>query len=223
MAFNPNAVNYQQQISAVERGEARRNEAERRRAARQAEIDRKKASKRSDAEKLLSGVARGAAAYYTGGLSETLGGGKMIDDVMLGSGAERNEYGDMVGMASGIGSAMSAKSGGDVAKSLASQSFADDKMQSRLDMIASADGATDEDRMAAFDFSRKRRDRDEQNRKRMQEYKDKGFLGAFSKPQNIDYGKIKYTTDPSGAMPEADAPQFSEDYMSNSQARQLGR
>jgi len=221
MAFNPNAVNYQQQISAVERGEARRNEAERRRAARQAEIDRKKASERSDTAKLLSGVARGAAAYYTGGLSETLGGGKMIDDVMLGSGAERNEYGDMVGMASGIGSAMSAKSGGDVAKSLASQSFADDKMQARLDAIAAT--GDEDDKMAAFDFARKRRDRDEQNRKRMQEYKDKGFLGAFSKPQNIDYGKIKYTTDPSGAMPEADAPQFSEDYMSNSQARQLGR
>lgn len=221
MAFNPNAVNYQQQISAVERGEAKLNEAELRRAAREREIEAKKAAERSDAEKLISGVARGAAAYYTGGLSETLGGGKMIDDVMLGSGAERNEYGDMVGMASGIGSAMSAKSGGDVAKSLASQSFADDKMQARLDAIAAT--GDEDDKMAAFDFARKRRDRDEQNRKRMQEYKDKGFLGAFSKPQNIDYGKIKYTTDPSGAMPEADAPQFSEDYMSNSQARQLGR
>jgi hypothetical protein len=221
MAFNPNAVNYQQQISAVERGEAKLNEAELRRKAREKENEARKAAERSDAEKLISGVARGAAAYYTGGLSETLGGGKMIDDVMLGSGAERNEYGDMVGMASGIGSAMSAKSGGDVAKSLASQSFADDKMQARLDAIAAT--GDEDDKMAAFDFARKRRDRDEQNRKRMQEYKDKGFLGAFSKPQNIDYGKIKYTTDPSGAMPEADAPQFSEDYMSNSQARQLGR
>ena len=202
MAFNPNAVNYQQQISAFERGEARKNQAEKERMARQAEIDRKEAAKRSPFEKLLSAGARGAAAYFTGGASEALGGGQMIDSIMLGEGAERNEFGDMVGLASGIGNYMSSKSAGDVAKNLASQSLADDKMQTRLDAIASADGATDEDRMAAFDFARKRRQRDEENRKRMQEYRDKGFLGAFSKPENIDYGKINYVTEPSGSMPE---------------------
>tara|TARA_R100000808_G_scaffold8003_1_gene22891 strand:- start:11415 stop:12080 length:666 start_codon:yes stop_codon:yes gene_type:complete len=221
MSFNPSAVNYQQQISAFERGEARKNQAEKERMARQAEIDKKKASKRSPFEKLVSAGLRGAAAYYTGGLSETLGGGKMIDSVMLGEGAERNEFGDMVGLASGLGTAMSAKSAGDVAKNLASQSLADDKMQSRLDTIAAT--GTEDDKMAAFDFARKRRQRDEENRKRMQEYKDKGFLGAFSKPENIDYGKINYVTEPSGAMPEPDAPQLSGDYMSNYQASQLGR
>ncbi len=102
MAFNPNAVNYQQQISAFERGEARKNQAEKERMARQAEIDRKNAAKRSPFEKLLSAGARGAAAYFSGGLSETLGGGQLIDQAMLGEGAERNEFGDLVGLGSGI-------------------------------------------------------------------------------------------------------------------------
>jgi len=58
--------------------------------------------KRSGGQKLLSAVARGAAAYYTGGLSETMGGGQMIDKAMLGADAEENELGNLVGAGSAV-------------------------------------------------------------------------------------------------------------------------
>ena len=65
--------------------------------------DRVAASKkRSTGQKLISAAARGAAAYYTGGLSETMGGGEMIDKAMMGSDAEANEYGGLVKAGSAV-------------------------------------------------------------------------------------------------------------------------
>ena len=116
MAFQPGAVDYRSQIMAEERGLSRLNEAKDRQRQRQAEIDRKKASKRSGLSKLVSAGLRGAAAYYTGGLSETMGGGKLIDDVALGKGAERNEYGDLVGLGSSVYQGAKAKQAADIGK-----------------------------------------------------------------------------------------------------------
>ena len=79
----------------------------------------KKCGERSSGQKLLSAAARGAAAFYTGGASETMGFGGAIDEAMLGTDSEgravRNEYGDLVGMASQVGSAMSSKKASDAA------------------------------------------------------------------------------------------------------------
>ena len=66
----------------------------------------KESGKRSPFQKLISAGLRGAAAYYTGGLSETMGGGQMIDSAMLGTDSEgravRNEYGDLVGTGAAV-------------------------------------------------------------------------------------------------------------------------
>ena len=56
--------------------EAKKREAE---SARERRI--RQSGQRSDAQKILSATARGAAAYFTGGASETFGGGEMIDKV----------------------------------------------------------------------------------------------------------------------------------------------
>ena len=87
---------------------------------RKGEVDKQKrmqkAAKRSGLSKLVSAGLRGAAAYYTGGLSETMGGGKLIDDVALGKGAERNEYGDLVGLGSSVYQGAKAKQAADIGK-----------------------------------------------------------------------------------------------------------
>jgi hypothetical protein len=74
------------------------------RAAKQARI--KKSGQRSGLQKLVSAGVRGAAAYYTGGLSEQMGGGDMIDSAMLGTDSQgnavKNEYGDLVKAGSAI-------------------------------------------------------------------------------------------------------------------------
>ena len=208
MAFNPGAVDYRSQIMAEERGLSRLNEAKDRQRQRQAEIDRKKAAKRSTLSKLASAGLRGAAAYYTGGLSETMGGGQMIDRLALGEGAERNEYGDLVGAASQIGGAMTAKKAQGVASKLAQGSSADQRMQARLDALAEGTGAK-EDFQRAFDFEKERRIRDRKNKEMLDKYSGLGFLGAFSKPEGIDYGEIDYTRNP--IQDEYSAPQMKQD------------
>ena len=48
----------------------------------------KKSGERSGLQKLLSAGVRGAAAYYTGGMSEQMGFGGAIDEAMLGTDSE---------------------------------------------------------------------------------------------------------------------------------------
>ena len=155
MAFNPGAVDYRTQILSQERGLSRLNEAKDRQRQRQAEIDRKKASKRSFGSKLASAALRGGAAYLTGGLSETMGGGQMIDRLALGEGAERNELGDMVGLGTSIYGGAKALA----AKKLAGQDARFDKMYNRraaqvkaLDDINSP--KADEARASLLNFER---------------------------------------------------------------------
>ena len=87
------------------------------RAEKQARI--KKSGQRSGMQKLLSTAARGAAAYYTGGLSETMGGGDMIDSAMLGTDSEgnavKNEYGGLIKAGSGVYQGMKANKASDIA------------------------------------------------------------------------------------------------------------
>ena len=74
------------------------------RADKQARI--KKSGQRSGFQQLAAGVARGAAAYYTGGLSEQMGAGEMIDEATLGTdsegGAVRSKYGGLVKAGSAV-------------------------------------------------------------------------------------------------------------------------
>ena len=84
----------------------------------------KKSGERSGLQKLGSAAVRGAAAYYTGGASESMGFGGAIDDVMLGTDSEggkiQNEYGDLVKTGSAVYGSMKAKKAGDVAAKRAS-------------------------------------------------------------------------------------------------------
>ena len=137
MAFNPGATDYQLDIrqraldrtTEAQHGQLKRERAERVR----------KSGERSGLQKLLSAGARGAAADFTGGASEAMGCGGAIDSAMLGTDSEgravRNEYGDLVGMASQVGSAMSAKKAGEAAMKLKQQQAADQAMQARLDKL----------------------------------------------------------------------------------------
>jgi len=106
MAFNPSGTNYAsmlQQRQRADEGLTRALDAQGR-AEKQKRI--KKSGERSFLEKGLSAVARGAAAYYTGGMSEQMGMGGAIDSAMLGTDSEgravRNELGDLVGTGAAV-------------------------------------------------------------------------------------------------------------------------
>ena len=106
MAFNPGGTDYRGAQASRDRADEGLTRAldAKGRADKQARI--KKSGERSGLQKLLSAGVRGAAAFYTGGLSETMGAGGMIDSAMLGTDSEgnavRNEYGDLVGAGAAI-------------------------------------------------------------------------------------------------------------------------
>jgi len=173
----------------------------------------RKSGQRSGLQKLGSAVVRGAAAYYTGGMSETMGGGAMIDEAMLGTDEEgkavRNEYGEMVGMASQIGGAMSAKKGAEAAKKLEMQSQKDAAMQTRLDNL-------DPSGKLGMDFAMKRERRDADNLKALQAGQKSSFGGLFQKDiEGINYEPTdvgdwemppKPSGGPSGGPPSLQTP-----------------
>jgi len=134
MAFNPSGTNYQLGLrqAALDRtteadlGKLKRERADRVR----------KSGERSGLQKLLSAGVRGAAAYYTGGMSEQMGMGGAIDSAMLGTDSEgravRNEYGDLVGTGASVYQA--GKSMKDA--KLAKQDAKFDKLRSkRMDIV----------------------------------------------------------------------------------------
>ena len=176
--------------------EAKRREAE---SARERRI--RQSGQRSDAQKLLSAAARGAAAYFTGGASETFGGGEMIDAAMLGTDSEgravRNEYGDLVGMASQVGGAMSSKKAGEAALKLQQQSARDDAMQSRLDRL---------DPELGMEFAIKREKKDAANLAALQKHKG-GFHGLMNTDvEGVDF-KPTTTGDWESVLNKAKAPE----------------
>ena len=106
MAFNPQGTDYRCAQASRDRADEGLTRALDRkgRADKQARI--KKSGERSGLQKLVSAGARGLAAVYTGGLSETMGAGSIIDSAMLGTDSEgnavRNEYGDLVGAGAAV-------------------------------------------------------------------------------------------------------------------------
>ena len=174
MAFNPGATNYQldiRQRSLDKTTDAKRRQEE---SARERRI--RQSGQRSGAQKLLSAAARGAAAYFTAGASETFGGGKMIDAAMLGTdsegGAVRNEFGDLVGLASDVGSHMSAKKAGEAALKLTNQSKADQAMQTRLDNL-------DPTGRLGMEYALRLEDKNTRNTAALQKHKG-GFHGLMN-------------------------------------------
>lgn len=131
--FDPSDVSriYQHETSSMADADARLTSALERKAKADKEQRVRDSGKRSGLQKLLSAAARGAAAYYTGGLSETMGGGQLIDQAMLGTDSEgravRNEYGDLVGLGSAVYQGMDAKK----AAGLAGADAAFDKQYAR--------------------------------------------------------------------------------------------
>jgi len=106
MAFNPGGTDYAgflRQRAQADEGVTRALD-RKGRAEKAARI--RKSGERSQLAKIGSAVARGAAAYYTGGLSEQYGGGEMIDEAMLGTDSEgrpvRNEYGGLIKAGSAV-------------------------------------------------------------------------------------------------------------------------
>ena len=174
MAFDPRGTDYQldiRQRSLDKTTDAKRRQEE---SARERRI--RQSGQRSGLQKLLSAAARGAAAYYTGGMSETMGGGAMIDQAMLGTDSEgravRNEYGDLVGMASQVGSAMSAKKAGEAALQLQNQAKADQAMQTRLDNL-------DPSGRLGMEYALRLEDKNTRNTAALQKHKG-GFHGLMN-------------------------------------------
>ena len=183
MAFNPNIdyVGHQrlraQGIEGVTRAKLqtklRKEEEERRAAA--ARAARKKKS--SFGSKIVGAVARGAAAYYTGGASEATGLGAMLDQQLRGGDDyERNEYGDMVGAVSSMSGLMTSKTAGAASARLNAQSARDDAMQERMDKISPR---------AGLDFAEKRAAKDAKNREVFNDYKS-GFLNFGQDIDGLD-------------------------------------
>ena len=136
----------------------------------------KESGKRSGVQKLLSAAARGAAAYYTGGMSETMGGGAMIDGAMLGTDSQgnavRNEVGDLVGATTQIGGAMTNKTVSDAASKLARSDARNERMMQDLTPQARAEIRLSQNEAFA------------NNQDALSSLKDRG-LGAFDKPEGL--------------------------------------
>ena len=174
MAFNPQGTDYRGAQASRDRADEGLTRALDRkgRADKQARI--KKSGERSGLQKLLSAGVRGAAAFYTGGASEAMGFGGAIDSAMLGTDSEgnavRNEYGELVGAASQIGTAMSAKKAGEAAQKLKMQQTADAAMQARLDKL---------DPRLGMDYALKLQEKDKRNLDALQKHEG-GFTGLLN-------------------------------------------
>ncbi len=197
MAFNPNIdyVGHQrlraQGIEGVTKAKLWKKKDDERKAAEAAARAAASKKKSSFGRKIIGAVARGAAAYYTGGASEASGVGGMLDQqIQGGSDYERNEYGEMVGAVSVMGGMMNAKTANAASTRLNAQSARDDQMQDRMDKISPRAGLA---------FAQERETKDAANRKVFDEYKG-GFLnfgrdidGLDLSSTIIDYSGIKPT------------------------------
>ena len=213
MAFNPNIdyVGHQrlsaQGIEGVTKAKLWKKKDDERKAREAAARAAASKKKSSFGRKIIGAVARGAAAYYTGGASEASGLGSMLDQqIQGGSDYERNEYGDMVGAVSVMGGMMNAKTANAASTRLNAQSARDDQMQERMDKISPRAGLA---------FAQEREAKDAANRKVFDEYKG-GFLnfgkdidGLDLSSTVMDYSgitdnkKVKTTPTPIDNSPDA--------------------
>ena len=184
-----------------------KDEAEARRKAAEAAAARARSSRKVGiGRKIVGAVARGAAAYYTGGASEASGVGRMIDQqIQGGKDKEVNEYGEMVGAASTMSGMMTAKKVGAATTRLNAQAARDDAMQARMDKISPEAGLA---------FAEKIEAKNAKNRGVMDKYKD-GFMnfgdvdGLDLSATTMDYSgltkgkKIETTAKPVDTSPSS--------------------
>ena len=184
-----------------------KDEAEaRRKAAEAAAAAAKRSRKVGMGRKIVGAIARGAAAYYTGGASEASGVGRMIDQqIQGGKDKEVNEYGEMVGAASTMSGMMTAKKVGAATTRLNAQAARDDAMQARMDKISPEAGLA---------FAEKIEAKNAKNRGVMDKYKD-GFMnfgdvdGLDLSATTMDYSgltkgkKIETTAKPVDTSPSS--------------------
>jgi len=187
MAFTP-SIDYvghqrlrQSALSDVTRAKYTKklkDEAEARRKAAEAAAAAARSSRKVGmGRKIVGAIARGAAAYYTGGASEASGVGRMIDqEIQGGKDKEVNEYGEMVGAASTMSGMMTGKKVGAATARLNAQSARDDAMQARMDKISPEAGLA---------FAEKIEAKNAKNRKVFDEYKD-GFLNFGKDIDGLD-------------------------------------
>ena len=186
MAYTAGGTDYGTHLRSRAQADEGLSSALRRKGERDRQARIKKSGQRSGLAKLGSAVVRGAAAYYTGGMSEQMGAGSMIDEAMLGTDSEgravRNEYGELAGMASQVGGAMSAKKAGEAALKLQNQTARDDAMQARLDRL---------DPELGMEYALKREKKDAANLASLQEHKG-GYYGLMNKDvEGLDFEPTK--------------------------------
>jgi hypothetical protein len=184
MAFsaNVNYVGHQQLRQDALEGVTRakldtklRAEAE---ARRQAAIAASKKKKSSFGRKIIGAVARGAAAYYTGGASEATGMGRMVDQqIQGGNDYESNEYGELAGAVASTGKYMTAEKVNAAAGRLSAQSARDDATQVRMDAISPR---------AGLQFAEKRAQKDIDNRAVFDAYKKEGIMNFGQDVDGLD-------------------------------------
>jgi hypothetical protein len=142
MAYQAGGTNYGQMLEQRRMSDEGLNRALDRkgRADKQARI--KKSGQRSGFQQLAAGVARGAAAYYTGGLSEQMGAGEMIDEATLGTDSEGNsvksQYGGLVKAGSSIYQGSKAQKAGKLGKQDAKFDKLMDRREKNVKMLFEA-------------------------------------------------------------------------------------
>ena len=116
-----------------------------------------------------------------------MGGGQLIDKVALGEGAERNEYGDIVGLGSAVATGMSEKSAQDAAGKLATQDRSDQQMMSFLSQY---------DPKSIPDFLEKKRKTDLENQQTLSEYRSNPIKSLFDSDPTYETPEYKQYYDP---------------------------
>jgi hypothetical protein len=200
MAFNASGTDYggfQRSRDRADEGLTRALDAKGR-ADKQARI--KKSGERSGLQKLVSAGVRGAAAYYSGGLSEQVGGGAMIDSAMLGTDSQgnavKNEYGDLAA----LGSAVYQGSKAQKAQKLAGADAAFDKQYAKRSanvdrLFEHAETAEAKDQAFSAQQSLDAYEQDYSRKK--QDLAESGFLGTNLGVKDSEYSKLT-----SGMSPE---------------------
>jgi hypothetical protein len=200
MAFNARGTYYggfQRSRDRADEGLTRALDAKGR-ADKQARI--KKSGERSGLQKLVSAGVRGAAAYYSGGLSEQVGGGAMIDSAMLGTDSQgnavKNEYGDLAA----LGSAVYQGSKAQKAQKLAGADAAFDKQYAKRSanvdrLFEHAETAEAKDQAFSAQQSLDAYEQDYSRKK--QDLAESGFLGTNLGVKDSEYSKLT-----SGMSPE---------------------
>ena len=138
-------------------------------------------------------------------MSETMGGGDLIDKAMLGEDAETNEYGQLVGAASQVGGAMSSKKIADAAMKLDRQNLRERNIENRLAAI---------NPVAAAKYAIERGGRDTSNLDALQKHEG-GFMGLLDRDiKGLDFSQTKTGAWDTIAPPDSSSVEVDKGFLS---------